>query len=123
MAWQQRPGAGGDMVSAPQHRETNMKLTSMKGAAGAAIMVAALAAVGATPADAACRPSKEAYARGTLQTLTEISARSGWRSAVRESYGVRFSRWSMAKEKTMRCRKIEPGRRWHCIARARPCDG
>jgi hypothetical protein len=91
------------------------------GAAGAAIMVAVLA-IDAAPASAACRPSKEAFARGPFQTVTEISARNKWRSAVRASYGVRFSRWSLAQEKTMRCRKILPGRRWHCVARARPCN-
>ena len=101
-----------------------MELRGMiKGAAGAAIMVAALAVAGAGPADAACRASKEAYARGALQTLTEISARNSWRNAVRESYGIRYARWSLAEEKTMRCRKILPGRRWHCVARARPCSG
>ena len=100
-----------------------MNLRRMHGAAGAAIMVAALAVAGAAPANAACRASVEAYARGALQTLTEISARSKWRSAVRERYSVRYTRWSLAQEKTMRCRKIEPGRRWHCVARARPCDG
>ena len=95
----------------------------MQGAAGAAIMLAALAAAGAAPADAACRGSREAYARGVLQTLTEISARNSWRNNVRERYGIRFARWSLAQDKTMQCRKIQPGRRWHCVARARPCDG
>ena len=94
----------------------------MKGAAGAAMMVAALAVAGAAPANAACRASVEAYARGTLQTLVEISARNKWRNAVREDYGIRFARWGLAKEKTMRCRKVLPGRRWHCVARARPCS-
>jgi hypothetical protein len=92
------------------------------GAAGAAMVVTALAIAAAAPASAACRATREAYARGPFQTIAEISARNKWRSAVRQRYGVRYTRWSLAQEKTMRCRKLLPGRRWHCVARARPCS-
>jgi hypothetical protein len=76
----------------------------------------------AAPASAACRYPREAYARGALQTATELIARQRWRSEVRRAYGLSFARWSLAKDKTMRCRKIQPGSRWHCVARARPCN-
>ena len=95
---------------------------SLTGAAGTAIVLATLAIAAAAPASAACRASREAYARGPFQTIAEISARNKWRSEVRQRYGVRYARWSLAQEKTMRCRKVLPGRRWHCVARARPCS-
>ena len=33
-----------------------------------------------------------------------------------------WARWSPARDKTMRCRKLEPGRRWRSVARATPCE-
>jgi hypothetical protein len=89
---------------------------------GTVALAGALTIAAAVPADAACRPSREAYARGILQTPAELLARQRWRNEVRSRYGARFMRWSVAKDKTMRCRKLLPGRRWHCVARARPCD-
>jgi hypothetical protein len=92
------------------------------GSLGAILVVGAVTIATAAPANAVCRGFKEATARGILQTPTEILARNRWRGEVRSSYGIRFTQWSNAKDKTMRCRKLLPGRRWHCVARARPCD-
>jgi hypothetical protein len=91
-------------------------------AAAAVALVGAAALLDSAPASAACRAPREAFARGALQTPTELIARARWRSEVRRAYGLSFSRWSLAKDKTMRCRKIQPGSRWHCVARARPCN-
>ena len=62
-------------------------------------------------------------AHGTLQTFTEISARSKWRTAVRARYGSSYSRWGAATDKNVDCKKGEPGHRWHCRAVGRACDG
>ncbi len=91
------------------------------GVAGFAALIGATT-LGTAPASAACRPHVHAEATGRLQTLTEIAARAKWRSEVRDDYGAAFTRWSRARSKTMRCTKIRPGNRWHCIARARPCN-
>lgn len=91
-------------------------------AASAAALFVAMAVVQPAPASAACRAPREAFARGALQTPTELIARARWRSEVRGAYGLSYARWSLAKDKTMRCRKIQPGSRWHCVARARPCN-
>ncbi|KAB2851777.1 MAG: hypothetical protein F9K44_00330 [Hyphomicrobiaceae bacterium] len=91
------------------------------GAAGLAALIGATT-LGAASASAACRPSVQAEASGRLQTLTEIAARAKWRSEVRDDYGASFTRWSRARSKTMRCYKVQPGNRWHCLARARPCN-
>ena len=94
-------------------------------AAGATVLFAAMAILDPTPASARCRGSivRGEMAHGTLQAFTEISARSRWRSAVRARYGSTYTRWSVATDKNVDCKKGEPGRRWHCRASARPCDG
>ena len=78
--------------------------------------------LGATPASAFCRAPVEAYAEGYIQGTTQLSSRNRWRSEVRQRYGFQFARWGLGKEKVERCRKLSPGRRWHCTARARPCN-
>jgi hypothetical protein len=78
----------------------------------------------ALPARASCKGhTHEAFSTGYLQTTTEIAARAKWRSEVRGHDGLRYTRWSFARDKNMQCRKVVPGRRWRCTARARPCDG
>lgn len=95
------------------------------GVAAAVALFGAAAILDASPASARCRGAivRGDLSSGTLQTLTEISARSKWRSAVRVRYGSSYSRWGLAENKNMDCKKGEPGRRWHCRASARPCDG
>jgi hypothetical protein len=110
-------------VQAHNPRENEMTFKSSAFAAGAAVArFGAAAIVDATPASAACRAPVEAYAKGLIQNPTQIIARSRWRSEVRGRYGFAFTRWANAKDKVERCRKETPGRRWHCTARARPCN-
>ena len=90
--------------------------------AAAATLFGATMILDATPASAACRGSVEAYAQGLIQNPTQIIARNRWRSEVRRRHGFGYTRWAIAKDKVERCRKITPGRRWHCTARARPCN-
>ena len=85
-------------------------------------LIGALAILEATPANAFCRAPVEAYAEGYIQGTTQLSSRNRWRSEVRQRYGFQFARWGLGKEKVERCRKLSPGRRWHCTARARPCN-
>jgi hypothetical protein len=95
-----------------------------KGAAAAAVLFGGMAILDAAPASARCRGMVRGdTSHGALQTLTEISARSKWRSAVRARYGSTYTRWSVAVDKNVDCKKGEPGHRWHCRALARPCDG
>jgi hypothetical protein len=100
-----------------------MAIKSSAFAAAAAVgLFGAAAILDATPASASCRGTVEAYSRGYIQNAVQIVARSRWRSEVRRRYGASFAGWSLAKDKVERCNKIQPGRRWHCIARARPCN-
>ena len=94
-------------------------------ATAAVALFGAAAILDATPASARCRGGivRGEMAHGPLQTLTEISARSKWRSAVRARYGSTYTRWAVATDKNVDCKKGEPGRMWHCRAVARPCDG
>jgi hypothetical protein len=98
--------------------------TLAQGVAATAALLAVMAVVDAAPASARCRGMVRGdMAHGALQTFTEISARSKWRSAVRARYGSTYTRWSVAVDKNVDCKKGEPGHRWHCRALARPCDG
>ena len=91
--------------------------------AAAVALLGVTAILDATPANARCRGLvRGEMAHGALQSFTEISARSKWRSAVRARYGSRFTRWAVATDKNVDCKKGQPGRRWHCRASARACD-
>jgi hypothetical protein len=93
-------------------------------AAAAATLFGATMILDASPASARCRNLvRGEMAHGISQAFTEISARSKWRSAVRMRYGTRYTRWAVATDKNIECKKGEPGRRWHCRAVARACDG
>ena len=91
--------------------ENGMALKSSAYAAAAAVaLFGATAILDATPASARCRGSivRGEMASGALQTLTEFSARSKWRAAVRARYGGSFSRWGVAENKNVDCKKGEP---------------
>ena len=96
--------------------------TPLYAATVAIALLGVTALVDAAPASAACRAPMESYARGFLQNATQVLARARWRNEVRGRHGFAFTRWGVAKDKVERCRKVTPGRRWHCTARARPCN-
>ena len=90
-------------------------------ATGMAALLGATALAPAT-ANAACRGFVQASAEGTFKTPTELISRARWRSLVRERYSAEYAFWSKAEEKATRCYKSEPGDKWICAARARPCS-
>ena len=89
--------------------------------AGVAVLLGSMAIAPAT-ASAACRGFVQASAEGTFKTPTELLSRARWRTEVREKYGAGYAFWSKAQDKTTRCHKEEPGEKWRCTARARPCN-
>ena len=89
--------------------------------AGAAVLLSAVA-IAPVPASAACRGSVQGLAEGTFKYPTELLSRARWRTEVREKYGAGYAFWSKAEDKTTRCHKEEPGEKWRCVARARPCN-
>jgi hypothetical protein len=88
---------------------------------GVAVLLGATA-MGPAAANAACRSFVQAGAEGTFKLPTELISRARWRSEVRERYGAEYAFWSKAEEKATRCTKGEPGDKWRCAARARPCS-
>ncbi len=52
-----------------------------------------------------------------------IVARKGWSSIVKSNLGVPWSVWSIAKNKSITCAKINTnqGKKWRCLASAKPC--
>lgn len=101
----------------------NARLGVARGAAAAAVFVAATLAA-SHPAEAACAGRYYiGEATGIFYATTGISARSDWRSRVRRREGNEFAFWSRANNRSTRCYRPEGGGRWYCRARARPCDG
>ena len=47
------------------------------------------------------------------------SAKSKWRATAHATYSKRWSKWLLAKNKTISCKKS--GRKWRCTAAAKPC--
>lgn len=94
---------------------------SMLLGAGMAVLMSAGAVA---PAEAApkCRGFVQATAEGTFKYPTELISRNRWRGEVKERYGNSYAFWSSAEEKSTRCYKSEPGEKWTCLSRARPCD-
>jgi hypothetical protein len=97
--------------------EMSIRLAAM----GAAALVGVMAMAPAT-ANAGCRGYVQASAEGAFKLPTELISRARWRSEVRDRYSSSYAFWSKAEDKTTRCRKEGPGDKWHCVARARPCD-
>jgi len=50
----------------------------------------------------------------------------GWKRVARRRFGAKWSFWSRAEDKTIRCHQIADGAdqgKWLCIRSARPCSG
>lgn len=97
-----------------------MKINTAATLTAAAAMLAAVCA--AAPAEARCRGDVSAFAVGNFQFSTRITARNRWRSKVRVRYGSAYASWVNAKDKTEQCDKSGPGKKWRCVASARPCN-
>ena len=103
------------------NRAQTMSKMGQLAACATSPLLGATQATSATPAQAACkRHVNERYASGIFQTPTELQARLRWRNTTRKCDGYAWARWSLAKDKTMRCHKVDPGNRGHCLARLRP---
>jgi hypothetical protein len=119
-----RPGAASVRVvpSLPNsHVTTEIEMSARFALIGAAALVGAMAMAPAA-ASAACRGYVQASAEGTFKLPTELISRARWRSEVRDRYSSAFAFWSKAEDKVTRCQKQDPGDKWRCVARARPCD-
>jgi Mn2+/Fe2+ NRAMP family transporter len=51
--------------------------------------------------------------------FAKSSARSAWRATAHATHSKRWSKWMLAKGKTISCQKSR--RKWRCVASARPC--
>jgi hypothetical protein len=100
---------------------TEIEMSARFALIGAAALVGAMAMAPAA-ASAACRGYVQASAEGTFKLPTELISRARWRSEVRDRYSSAFAFWSKAEDKVTRCQKQDPGDKWRCVARARPCD-
>ncbi len=98
-----------------------MRLRRWLSALAAAALVAGVGAAIPAAAKDGCKPRVMAKAIGNFQFSTRITARNRWKAAAREKYGFDFGTWARAASRIEKCDKDKPGKKWICVASARPC--
>ena len=88
----------------------------------------AASAVGTTPAHAkVCKVGmvKAISFPSRLKTVARARSRIAWSRRARKRYGTKFDTFTLAREKSVTCQRIDPNkdRRWQCTRIARPCRG
>lgn len=89
-----------------------------------ALAAATLATVSAsTPAAAyACKSSPhQAVGVRFLQPAAKAAAIKNWQSSAKASFGLSWSLWNYASDKSNTCAKLSSGK-WRCLASAKPCN-
>jgi hypothetical protein len=88
-----------------------------------ALTGAAVLALGAAEASAACKAHKHTAqgASSAIQYLASVSAKNAWKATVKAHDGAAYDSWYKASDKRVACTKSGPGKTWVCMARARPC--
>lgn len=102
-----------------------MKLsTAFHAARLTALTGAAVVALGAAEASAACKSHKHSASGGSsaIQYLASVSAKNAWKATVKAHDGGAYDSWYKAADKRVACTKSGPGSTWVCVARARPCN-
>ncbi len=56
-----------------------------------------------------------------IKGAASVAARQNWSSTAKSQYGLSWSVWSIAKNKTVDCVRLDTGK-WRCLASARPCN-
>lgn len=88
-------------------------------AALAIVAVAATLFAGNANAYSCKNISQGAVGSKNTKFAAKHAARKKWTSTVKSRLGLAWSVWSIAKNKTIRCKKV--GSKWRCIAKAKPC--
>lgn len=105
------------------HLEENMS-TIARVLSASVIAGGAMIFAGSTQASAACKThshSSTGSASG-IQYLASVSAKYAWKSAVASHDGVSYSIWSLAKNKSVSCKKSGANTTWVCTAKGQPCN-
>jgi hypothetical protein len=63
----------------------------------------------------------QAVAVRNLKSMASIAARQGWTATATTQYGLSWSVWTIAQNKTIDCVKLNTGK-WRCLASAKPCN-
>ena len=94
-----------------------------RAAAGAVVLVGAMAILDAAPASARCAGYVSgATVSGKIRFFTQSKARRNWSARARKAYGRAFDKWSLARNRNISCSKRAPGGTWYCRARGRACN-
>lgn len=48
-------------------------------------------------------------------------ARVGWKNIVKSNFGLPWSLWSIAKDRSNTCVYLQNIKKWRCLASAKPC--
>ena len=74
------------------------------------------------PAAAACRGTISAAGDAkSIQYWASVSSKYAWKAKVKDRYGSGFATWSNSKNRNVDCSKRGEGKKWVCLASARPC--
>jgi hypothetical protein len=55
----------------------------------------------------------------TLKNTSKANGRSAWTTTVKNSLGLQWSVWDIAKSKSQTCEFT--GAKWYCVTKAKPC--
>jgi hypothetical protein len=55
----------------------------------------------------------------TLKNTSKANGRSAWTTTVKNSVGLQWSVWNIAKSKSQTCEFT--GSKWYCVTKAKPC--
>lgn len=57
----------------------------------------------------------------TVKAVASVAARQNWTATAKTQYGLSWSVWSIAQNKSIDCVKLNTGK-WRCLASAKPCN-
>lgn len=91
-------------------------------AVAAALLIGAGLTDLSASANAACRGTVSAAGGAkSLQYLASVSSKYAWKEKVSNRFGAKFSTWGNSKSRNVDCSKSGEGKKWVCVASARPC--
>jgi hypothetical protein len=126
MRWRQTVCGRADAAHvSPLSPEISIMILNLKLPASLAV-VAALAVAApwntGTAHAYACKSSPhQAVAVHNVRTIARSNARKNWTASAKTQYGLAWSVWSIAKDRSVNCAKLSSGQ-WRCLASAKPCQ-
>lgn len=88
----------------------------------ATIAAVSLPALSTSASAYACKAgSVGTQAIESTRIKSKIQARKNWRNHIKNTQGLEWSVWKIAKSRSVTCQKQTVNNTWNCIAKAKPC--